>query len=377
MSRGNPLPCKLCLSGIFPAGRSYTAEETEQGGSAMTSRQAGRRIGTIAAEHRPADRRKRGGARQSGKQKSAPLGPKDRRRLGQLVACGAIFVLLVAVKLLLPGKMDAVNARLSGLLHQNMDVQAVFSAVGDAVTGEQDVGGSLREVYQAVFRPQEEDGGAVETAGPALALETPSALDSLMVFRPAAGEGTAASSDAAEAADPEKTTGTETAGAETAEETGAEVSTLAYVLYSDNNLPENVNLEQALLGFDYCTPVMGVLSSGFGYREHPVEGEERFHYGIDIAADTGTAIGCFADGTVTAVGDSSSYGKYLIVEHGGGFSTLYAHCSRIIAASGQAVKEGETIAEVGQTGVATGPHLHLELHQGERYLNPIYYVALA
>ena len=108
-----------------------------------------------------------------------------------------------------------------------------------------------------------------------------------------------------------------------------------------------------------------------------MEGEERFHYGIDIAADTGTAIGCFADGTVTAVGDSSSYGKYLIVEHAGGFSTLYAHCSRIIAASGQAVKEGETIAEVGQTGVATGPHLHLELHQGERYLNPIYYVALA
>lgn len=343
----------------------------------MTSRQAGRRIGTIAAEHRPADRRKRGGARQSGKQKSAPLGPKDRRRLGQLVACGAIFVLLVAVKLLLPGKMDAVNARLSGLLHQNMDVQAVFSAVGDAVTGEQDVGGSLREVYQAVFQPQEEDGGAVETAGSALALETPSALESLTVFRPAAGDKAAAGSDAAEAADPEKTTGTEAAGAETAGETGAEVSTLAYVLYSDNNLPENVNLEQALLGFDYCTPVMGVLSSGFGYREHPVEGEERFHYGIDIAADTGTAIGCFADGTVTAVGDSSSYGKYLIVEHAGGFSTLYAHCSRIIAASGQTVKEGETIAEVGQTGVATGPHLHLELHQGERYLNPIYYVALA
>ena len=157
----------------------------------MTSRQAGRRIGTIAAEHRPADRRKRSGARQSGKQKSSPLGPKDRRRLGQLVACGAIFVLLVAVKLLLPGKMDAVNARLSGLLHQNMDVQAVFSAVGDAVTGEQDVGGSLREVYQAVFQPQEA-GEAVETAssaGPALALETPSALESLTVFRPAAGGG--------------------------------------------------------------------------------------------------------------------------------------------------------------------------------------------
>lgn len=76
-------------------------------------------------------------------------------------------------------------------------------------------------------------------------------------------------------------------------------------------------LEQALLGFDYCTPVMGTLTSDFGYREHPVEGEERFHYGIDIGAAAGTEIGCFADGTVTAVGESSSYGKYITVAHEG------------------------------------------------------------
>ena len=347
----------------------------------MTSRQAGRRIGTIAAEHRPVNRKKRGGARQAaGSRKSAPLSPKDRRRLAQLVACGAIFVLLVAVKLLLPGKMDALNARLSGMLHQNMDVQAVFAAVGEAVTGEQDVGGSLRDVYQAVFQPQEA-GEAVETAasaGAPLSLETPTALEALTAFRPAAGTGEDDAAPAAEAG-----TGTEAAvqeapsGTENSPSPETEVSTLAYVLYSANNLPDNVSLEQALLGFDYCTPVMGTLSSGFGYREHPVEGEERFHYGIDIAAAAGTAIGCFADGTVTAVGDSSSYGKYLIVEHAGGFSTLYAHCSRIIATSGQTVTEGETIAEVGETGVATGPHLHLELHQGDQYLNPIYYVALA
>jgi murein DD-endopeptidase MepM/ murein hydrolase activator NlpD len=341
----------------------------------MTSRQAGRRIGTIAAEHRTGNRKKRGGARQAVRRKSEPLSPKDRRRLAQLVACGAIFVLLVAVKLLLPGKMDALNTRLSGMLRQNMDVQAVFSAVGEAVTGQQDVGGSLRDVYQAVFQPQE--GEAVETAasaGPALSLEAPTALEALTAFR---SPNETAESGTETAAEGENTG---TAAQETAESGSAgevEVSTLAYILYSANNLPDNVNLEQALLGFDYCTPVMGTLSSGFGYREHPVEGEERFHYGIDIAASTGTPIGCFADGTVTAVGDSSSYGKYLIVAHSGGFSTLYAHCSKIIASSGQTVKEGQTIAEVGETGVATGPHLHLELHQGDRYLNPIYYVSLA
>ena len=348
----------------------------------MTSRQAGRRIGTIAAQHRPVNRKKRGGARQAVSPKSAPLSAKDRRRLAQLVACGAIFVLLVAVKLLLPGKMAVLDEKLSGLLRQNMDVQAVFSAVGQAVTGEQDVGGTLQEVYQAVFQPQEQE-AAVETSGsigPALSLEEPTDLEVLSVFRTgtAAGSAEAGSTPAEEQGN--ETASDPAAGAEEEQSdqpSETEVSTLAYVLYSANNLPENVSLEQALLGFDYCTPVMGTLSSGFGYREHPVEGEERFHYGIDIAANTGTAIGCFADGTVTAVGDSSSYGKYLIVEHAGGFSTLYAHCSKIIASSGQAVKEGQTIAEVGETGVATGPHLHLELHQGDRYLNPIYYVALA
>ena len=64
-----------------------------------------------------------------------------------------------------------------------------------------------------------------------------------------------------------------------------------------------------------------------------------------------------------------------MVSHGEDYSTLYAHCSRITVTSGTAVKKGEKIAEVGETGVATGPHLHFEIHKGETYLNPIYYVA--
>ena len=79
---------------------------------------------------------------------------------------------------------------------------------------------------------------------------------------------------------------------------------------------------------------------------------------------------------VTAVGESSSYGKYCIVRHDNGFSTLYAHCSKVTASSGASVKEGQKIAEVGETGMATGPHLHFELHEEGVYLNPIYYVTL-
>lgn len=324
----------------------------------MTSRQAGRRISTIAAERRRGIRR-RGGARQAVRRKEEPLSAGERRRLIQLAACAGIFVLLVAVKLLLPGQMARIDQLLSGPMEQNVDVRAVFSAVGRAFAGESDVGGAAREVYRAVFHP-EAPGEALETAAVG-ELPEASALDTLRACRDAE-EPPAAEEDPGEAALPPS-------GGET------QADTLAYVLYSRENLPGNVSLEQAILGFDYRAPLSGAVTSNFGYREHPVEGEERFHYGVDLAADTGTEIDCFADGTVTAVGESSSYGKYCVVAHEGGYTTLYAHCSRVTASSGASVQRGQKIAEVGETGMATGPHLHFELQRDGVYLNPIYYVA--
>lgn len=306
----------------------------------MTSRQAGRRMATVAAERRGG----RSGARRkpvSRKKQEAPAAPRERRQLVQLVVCGMIFVLLVTVKLLLPERMDRINETISRAMEQNVDVQAVFSAVGRAFSGEE---GAAEEVYRAVFRPET----TVETAAQVPAGTAGRAMETLEGCLPAAEEPAAETPEA---------------------------SNLAYVLYSSQNVPENVSMEQAILNFDYCVPVMGTVSSDFGYRDHPVEGEERFHYGVDLAADTGTEILCFADGTVTAVGESNSYGKYCMVEHPGGYATLYAHCSRITAASGTAVRRGQKVAEVGETGMATGPHLHFELRHQGTYLNPIYYVA--
>lgn len=327
----------------------------------MTSRQAGRRISALAQARRSG----------VGGRKKPTASPKEKRRLAQLVACGSIFVLLVAVKLLLPGRMAQINERLSAVLQKNMDVQAVFSAVGRAVSGEMPVGDTLDDVYQAVFHP-EQVGEVLETAatvGGGWEIRPPSAMDTLRTFRESRAESVPGET-------PPKPADKASAAAKAAEP-APRVATLAYVLYSSQNLPENVSMEQSLLGFDYCTPVLGALSSNFGYREHPVEGEERFHYGVDLAADPGMEIDCFADGTVSAVGESSSYGKYLIVEHEGGYTTLYAHCSKITASTGNKVREGAKIAEVGDTGMATGPHLHFELHRDNTYLNPIYYVTPA
>ena len=145
--------------------------------------------------------------------------------------------------------------------------------------------------------------------------------------------------------------------------------------YSAENTPPNVCLTQQVLGFDYVQPVAGTVTDGFGYRDHPIDGDMRFHYGVDMEANSGDVICSFADGTVTAVGESSDLGKYITVLHTNGYTTLYAHCSRVTASSAQQVKAGDPIAEVGDTGRTTGPHLHFEMHRDTTYLNPVYYVS--
>lgn len=281
------------------------------------------------------------------------------RALARLVFCAVVFVLLVAVKLLLPHSIDSLARTAGQLIGRDADFQAAFAAVGRAISGEEDVVQSLQDAYVAVFNPQEsqsEDGlsytAAREVLAPANRLvqyvETPfpEKSDRRDLIQPA----------------------------EPAGKTGEEVSTLALsVVSSGFPLPENASLELRDLGFACGTPLRGTLTSAFGWRDHPIANEEKFHYGMDIAADTGTAICAFADGKVYAAGESSTLGKYIMLEHSGGYVTLYAHCSRITA-SGGSVKMGEKIAEVGETGAATGPHLHFELRDGSLYLNPGYYV---
>lgn len=112
-------------------------------------------------------------------------------------------------------------------------------------------------------------------------------------------------------------------------------------------------------------PVAGTITSPQGYRTDPLTGKTSYHSGTDIAVPEGTPILAAADGTVTVANalDSwgGSYGYYVKIDHGGGLTTLYAHCSRICVTVGQEVKAGQVIAYVGHTGRATGAHLHFEM----------------
>ncbi|NMP36500.1 MAG: M23 family metallopeptidase [Clostridiales bacterium] len=108
-------------------------------------------------------------------------------------------------------------------------------------------------------------------------------------------------------------------------------------------------------------PVNGPVTSGFGWRTHPVNGTYGFHTGIDIGANEGDAILAAYPGTVCEAGFSENGGNYIVIDHGNGVQTGYYHCSALCVAQGTVIREGERIAAVGSTGLSTGPHLHFEV----------------
>lgn len=121
----------------------------------------------------------------------------------------------------------------------------------------------------------------------------------------------------------------------------------------------------------YLVPVSGSVTSGFGYRYHPILHSRRMHTGVDIAAPVGTSIAASAGGVVIFSGWMRGYGQTIVVDHGGGISTLYAHCSSLLAGEGASVRQGQVIARVGMTGMTTGPHVHWEKRVNGVPVNPL------
>lgn len=117
-------------------------------------------------------------------------------------------------------------------------------------------------------------------------------------------------------------------------------------------------------------PVAGVPSSGYGYRRHPITGGRKFHKGVDYRADRGTEVRAAGPGLVTYAKTKGSYGQLVVISHGMGLETRYAHLHRIHVEEGEFVQAGARIGQVGSTGRSTGPHLHFEVRQFEEAINP-------
>lgn len=259
------------------------------------------------------------------------------------IAAG-LLAAVVAVKLLLPDVAAAARRKVLEAFPDGTDYRAVFETLG------------------GFFSPNEKapPADAVEARAPEVRAQYTS-----YHIEEAASVGEAA--PAAET-EPEATPEEEALPAAVA------VFLEGQAAFSDYALPAGVDYAYLTLPFVPVAPVEGYTSSGFGYRVHPIFNYVRFHYGTDIAANTGEEVLAFADGTVGFAGEYGGYGNCIILDHGDGWTTLYAHCSALLSQAGEHVAAGEKIALVGATGDVTGPHLHLELRHDGVYYNPEYYI---
>jgi murein DD-endopeptidase MepM/ murein hydrolase activator NlpD len=125
--------------------------------------------------------------------------------------------------------------------------------------------------------------------------------------------------------------------------------------------PELTSMPGGPLSMEAPTTGTPVVTSDFGWRNHPIDGVEKFHTGVDLRGAEGTPIEAAAAGTVLSAGLRGGYGNVVEIDHGHGVTTLYAHASAVAVQPGDHVQRGQEVAQVGQTGHATGPHLHFEV----------------
>lgn len=289
----------------------------------------------------------------------------------QLVVSGMLFLLVFIGRGVFPGQTQMVGK----LLQADMDVKGWVQQVA-AWANEVVPGGEWLAQWVTDEESQSEDPGDTQQQVTLLSQQKDLGQDYL------ASHGVAQGTEVEETAQPTPapTPTPEPTPAPTVEPTPQptpEVVTAIAQEYSPDGvaLPSNVSYEHYELGLSKTVcPVMGPVSSTFGYRTNPVTQKNEFHLALDIAADEGTEIKAFADGVVEYIGESDDFGLYFKIDHANGVSTFYAHCSKLMVHQGDEVTCGQTVALVGETGMATGPHLHLTVEKDNIRLDPAYYV---
>lgn len=322
------------------------------------------------------------GARGSHRAKVS-LGVREQRRLIQLGICIILFLAVFIGKGVFPEKMTSVREELSQLIGSDTDFTAAFASLGRSISKGEPVldtlGGLCVEVFGGSrMSPAEPIDQLLPTYQEERAfLNGPVTVEALMARRlgvkePAKVEPEPAPTQGVETAPPAQTQ--PPAPVETAPPAEPAV---VHMDYSGPALPANASMDKYALGLEKTvTPVSNWWpSSNFGWREHPVDGEEKFHNGIDMATNNGTDVLAFADGTVDFIGESpGEYGLYTQITHANGVVTFYCHCSELVVQQGQTVKAGDVVAKSGESGNATGPHLHFEIKKDGIRLNPLYYI---
>jgi len=153
----------------------------------------------------------------------------------------------------------------------------------------------------------------------------------------------------------------------------AELAALKAASESIGNVIRGNGSTPGVAGACSVHPVNAPVTSTFGWRVHPITGERRLHEGMDLGAASGTPIKACRSGRVTFAGWQGGYGNVVIIDHGGGMSTVYGHQSSVAVSAGQQVNAGQVIGSVGSTGMSTGPHLHFEVRINGTPVDPAPY----
>lgn len=292
---------------------------------------------------------------------------KEQIRFLQLTICVIIFLVVFIGKGVFPQRLVQVRDQMTRLISMDTDFRMAFSQLGESLAQQDSVLGGLGEFCVEVFGgtstlPVEQEPQSVYSAfqdsrsGCLECLSNYIQLETIPIVEPAT--------------EPEPVTELEQEPA-----VAAVGTVLSRASYDGPALPENYTMDYYSLGeLETMTPLIGTLHSTYGYRDHPINGAYQFHGGADIGGQEGESIAAFADGKVDYIGQDDSYGLYLQLDHGSGIKSFYAHCSKLCVSKGQLVAMGEKIAEVGSTGNATGPHLHLELKLNGMHLDPTQYI---
>lgn len=311
---------------------------------------------------------------------------QERVRLRQLMVCLALFLAIFLWKGVFPQKLGQVRDDLFALITTDLDFREALAGLGGSLAeGEtvlSDLGAFCAEVFGAGGREAPVEPVAFTPPPPAdvrgeelrFLSRGADAAACTAHYADLEGYGLMAVPLTVEApveAPPQA----EPAGPEGPPAVPAAGTVVMASDYNGKELPDNYTMDRLSLGeMETVTPVFGRLNSEYGYRDHPISGNNQFHGGVDIGGKAGGPIAAFAAGTVEYIGENDSYGQYLQIDHGSGVKSFYAHCSRILVSKGQTVALGEKVAEIGSSGVSTGPHLHLELKYFKMHLNPAYYV---
>ena len=276
-----------------------------------------------------------------------------RRQLTQLFVCLILFLAVFIGKEVWPSKIAKTGEQLLAVIHMNTDFRAAFAKLGQSMARENSMLGELGEFCVSVFAPRTEE------------------LDD------GAADGALASACADGCTDiQQEIQSIEDEGPQPAEQDLLQVGdVVGPAEYTGGQLPEGYSEQWLYLGeMETVVPVMGTVTSQFGYRDHPTIGRYAAHGGVDIAADSGTAVSAFAAGRVDAVGEDKDFGRWVRLSHTHGVESFYAHCSQITVNEGEEVRAGQMVALVGSSGVSTGPHLHFEIRLNGVRLDPMYYI---